>query len=165
LNAIESKMPEATPAAPDADDDADLAPRPRPGWRSRRDERQRGGAERTHLFAAVLRAGAGVAGLFAALLYLPIQNVTPVLAGVSILMMVTGNTGAWRAVREIPALKRLPLVLTGGCAVATVAVVVLTLVFGAGSFGPLRDLKHRQHAAAAPTDDDGAATVHFEPAP
>ena len=108
-------------SAPDVDDgknadDADdggIAPRPRPGFRS---QPAFGAAEKAGLFAGVLRAAVGCAGLFAALLYLPIQNVTPVLAGVSILMMVTGCTSSFRAVRDMRSLKRVPYFVLGACA-------------------------------------------------
>lgn len=136
----------------DADDD--IAPRPRPGFRSRRSDVIPGG-EKAHLFAAVLRAAAGCVGLFAALLYLPVQPVTPILAGVSILMMVTGSTSSHRSVRDVPALKRIPLFVIGACGVVTALTIVLTLVLGAGSLGPFA---HVQMHPAAP--DDG--TIRFE---
>lgn len=144
-----------------ADDDNDnerdheLAPRPRPGWRSRD---RTAGAEKAHLFAGVMRAGAGCAGLFTTLLYLPIQTVTPVLAGVSILMTVTGCTSSWRSVANVPALRRVPLLVVGGCAVVTAVTLVMTMVLGAGSLGPLKDLKRQHQSASEPT-------VSFRPTP
>ncbi len=139
--------------APDDEDDAGIAPRPRPGYRTPRPGG--GAAEKAQLFAGVLRAGAGCAGLFAALLYLPIQAVTPILAGVSILMMVTGCTSTWRAVRDAPSLKLVLRVLVAGCAAVTLLTLLLTWILGAGSLGPLAQLKAERARAGSPT-------VHFE---
>ena len=149
-------MESVPPPAAD-DDDSELAPRPRPGFRSSRD--RTAGGEKAHLFAAVMRAACGAAGLFAALLYLPIQNVTPVLAGISILMMVTGSTSAHRSVQNAPALQKVPFYVMGACALVTALTLVLTVVVGAGSLGPLHDL-HTLKRAASPS-----GTVSFRPTP
>lgn len=145
-------------------DDAGIAPRPRPGWKSRPASPASIDAfQKASLFAGVLRAALGAAGLFASLLYLPIHTATPILAGVSILMMVTGSTSAWRAVRQAPpAYRKIPLYLAGGCAVATAASVVLTLVFGAGTFGPIAAAREEARAEASAS---APPTVRFEPAP
>src|ERR1043166_2404123 len=150
---------DAADAAVDADAAADssIAPRPRPGFRSKP---AFGATEKAGLFAGVMRAAVGCAGLFAALLYLTIQNVTPILAGVSILMMVTGCTSSFRAVREMPALKRVPFILMGACGLVTAVSIVLTMTMGAGSLGPLADLKHMPKHS-----DGGAPTVSFQPTP
>jgi hypothetical protein len=146
--------PNDTPA-----DDAGIAPRPRPGFKSRRVVEE-STVDKPALFAGILRATLGAVGVFASLLYLPIQTATPILAGVSILMMVTGTTSTWRATRETPSpMKRAPLVLAGLCAVVTLASVVLTLVLGAGSLGPVAEAR-RQAAEAARRD--APPTVHFE---
>lgn len=142
-------------------DDAEHAPRPRPGYRSRR--AAEGAFETAQLAAGVLRASLGAAGLFAAILYLPIQTATPILAGVSILMMVTGCTSTWRAVRNAPPrLRRIPLFLMSACALSTLMSVVLTLVFGAGAFGPVPAAREQARQEAL---KEAAPTVRFEPAP
>lgn len=142
-------------------DDAGIAPRPRPGWKSR--PASIDAFQKASLFAGVLRAALGAAGLFASLLYLPIHTATPILAGVSILMMVTGSTSSWRAVRQAPpAYRKIPLYLAGGCAVATAASVVLTLVFGAGTFGPIAAAREQAREDAR---SSAPPTVRFEPAP
>jgi hypothetical protein len=138
------------------DDADDIAPRPRPGFKSRAGGVIPGG-EKAHLFAGVLRAAAGCVGLFAALLYLPIQPVTPILAGVSILMMVTGSTSSSRAVRDVPALKSVAVFVIAACAVVTALTLGLTLVLGAGSLGPFA---HMSHGAVPASTDDG--TIRFE---
>ena len=144
----------------DAEDEQnDIAPRPRPGFRSRRDSGD--ATQKAALFAGVLRAGVGCAGLFAALLYLPILNVTPILAGVSILMMVTGCTSTWRSVRDVPALRKLPYAVMGGCALVIVATLVVTVVLGAGALGPIAKASAR--AKHLPHDD--TPTVSFQPTP
>lgn len=135
-----------------AEDDA-LAPRPRPGFRSRPSSAD--SYDKARLFAGGTRAILGCAGFFASLLYFPIVIATPILSGVSILMMVTGSLSVWRAVLEAPALKAAWRVVAGFCALVTVATVVLTLVLGAGALGPLADLKH------AP--DDGAVRFEMQP--
>ena len=160
-------MTSATEPLPDVNDGGandgglnDIAPRPRPGFRSRPDDVIRGG-EKAHLFAGVFRAAVGAAGLFAALLYLPIQPVTPVLAGISILMMVTGSTSSWRAVRDVPALRRVPLFVIGACSVVTALTLLSTLLLGAGSLGPFAHVHMPGTAAAAPED----GSIRFQPTP
>jgi hypothetical protein len=151
------------PAPTDAPDDGDLAPRPRPGFRSRPAV---DATEKAALFAGVLRACLGAAGLFAAVLYLPIHIATPILAGVSILMMVTGTTSTWRAVRSAPpAYRKIPAVLGAACLLATGVSVVLTLVFGAGAFGPVAAAREAARAQAEQEAREAPPTVRFEPAP
>src|SRR5687768_602630 len=133
--------------------DDDLAPRPRPGFRTPRAPDAH--LDRARLFAGALRALLGTAGFFASLQYLPIQMATPILSGVSLLMIVTGCTSAWRAVAGAPALRRLPLVLVAVCALAVATTLVLTVVLGAGALGPLARWQ-REHA------QDTAPTIRFE---
>ena len=127
-------------------------PSPRPGFRSHPVDNY----DKARLFAGATRAVLGCAGFFASLLYFPIVIATPVLAGVSILMMVTGSLSVWRAVLEAPALKPAWRAVAGLCGLVTVATIAGTLVLGAGALGPLADLK-------APSRDDG--TVQFEMQP
>jgi hypothetical protein len=160
----DANPPAPTPAAVDAvdavdavaADDAGIAPRPRPGFRSRPDPVDP--YEKARLFAGMTRAVLGCVGFFASLLYMPIQMVTPVLAGVSMLMMVTGTTSVWRAVREAPQLKMLPRAVALMCTVVAIATVVLTMVLGAGALGPLKDLPR-----AGAGRDDGAVRFEMQP--
>ena len=148
-------MSDAPDSTDDPDDeDEDLAPRPRPGWRTRAPQGAAVGA--AALFAGVLRAAVGAVGLFAAVLYLPIQPATPILAGVSILMMVTGCASTWRAVAQVPRLRRVAWVLMGGCGSAIALTLVLTWVLGAGALGPFARLK---------AERAGAPPITFQPAP
>lgn len=143
-----------------------LAPRPRPGFRSRtHGQRDENPLDKAQLFAGVLRAGLGVVGLFGALLYLPVQPATPVLSGVSLLMMVTGSTSTWRTVRHTPALKKLPLAVAGLCAVATLLTMCLTWILGAGSLGPVAAARAAAAASAKTSAEDASATIRFEPGP
>jgi hypothetical protein len=95
------------------------------------------------LFAGSVRAALGCVGFFASLLYLPTQMATPILAGVSMLMMVTGTLSVWRALLLAPHLRVVPRVVAGLCVLVTAATVALTLALGAGALGPLSDLKER----------------------
>jgi hypothetical protein len=150
----------AAPAANDPANDpgTDIAPRPRPGFRSRPDPAPTDAYEKARLFAGMTRAVLGCVGFFASLLYLPIQMATPILSGVSLLMMVTGSTSVWRAVRDAPQLKMLPRLVAVGCALVAAVTVLLTVTLGAGALGPLKDLKQPGQGR-----DDG--TVRFEMQP
>lgn len=139
-------MNEPPPPATD-----EMAPRPRPGFRSQADL-----YDKARLFAGGTRAVLGCAGFFASLLYFPIVIATPILAGVSILMMVTGSLSVWRAVLDAPALKAVWRAVAALCLLVTLATVVATLVLGAGALGPLADLK------GAPADD-GAVRFEMQP--
>lgn len=147
--------PVPTPADAGRADDAGIAPRPRPGFRSRR-EPEVDPYEKARLFAGLTRAVLGCVGFFASLLYLPIHMVTPVLSGVSLLMMVTGSTSVWRAVRGAPQLKVLPRAVALLCAAVALVTVVLTMIVGAGALGPLKDLPR-------PSRDDGAVRFEMQP--
>ncbi len=143
------------------DDDADLAPRPRPGHRSKP-----GGLDMTQkaaVVAALFRAGIGLVGLAITLLWIPVPRVgagghsvpiVPVLAAVSILMMVTGCTSLSKVTRAVyPKLARMVAL---AFAAAALAVVAVTATLGAGAFGPARNPQ------PAPP---GPATITFEPPP
>lgn len=151
---MDDATPSATPDAP-GDDPAGIAPRPRPGFRSRAPP-QVDPYEKARLFAGMTRAVLGCVGFFASLLYMPIQMVTPVLAGVSLLMMVTGTTSVWRALREAPALKMLTRAVALMCTMVALVTVVLTVVLGAGALGPLKDMPR-------PGRDDGAVRFEMRP--
>lgn len=112
--------------------------------------------DKAQLFAGSVRAVFGCAGFFASLLYFPTQIATPILAGVSILMMVTGTLSVWRALLETADLRIVPRAVAGLCVLATAITLVFTLALGAGALGPLRDLK-----ATAPVD----GAVRFEVRP
>ena len=134
---------------PPEDAPNDVAPRPRPGFRSKPDDSY----DKARLFAGATRAILGCAGFFASLLYFPIVIATPILSGVSILMMVTGSLSVWRALLDAPALKNVWRAVAGFCALVALGTTAATVVLGAGALGPLRDLQ------AAPPDD---GAVHFE---
>lgn len=139
-------------APPDDTADADLAPRARPGYRS-----QPTGMDMTQkaaMAAALVRVTVGVIGFGGTLLWLPITIATPVLAGVSVLMMVTGCTSLSKATRAtLPKLTRL---IAAAAALCALAIVGLTVVLGAGAFGPVRNM--------APPPE-APPTVTFEPPP
>lgn len=131
----------------------DIAPHRRPGFRSASPNDY----DKARLFAGATRAMLGCAGFFASLLYFPIAIATPVLSGVSVLMMVTGTVSVWRAVLPAPALKAVWRGVALLCGLVTAASVVLTLVLGAGALGPLR--------AGPPQSAPGEGTVKFEMQP
>lgn len=137
---------------PPPEDDAELAPRPRPGFTS-----QPAGldmTERAQLAAALVRIIAGLGGLGGTLLWLPITIATPVLAGVSMLMMVTGCASLQKATRH--ALPRLARIAVATCAAGTLLIIGLTVTLGAGAFGPVRN---------QPPPPTGPPTITFEPPP
>jgi hypothetical protein len=130
---------------PDAPE-IDLAPRPR------RRAPPTSSLDRAGFIAGILRAGLGVLGLFGSTLYLPVHMATPVLSGVSILMMVTGCTTVWRVTRDEARVRPVARVLAVVCALATVVIVGLTAILGAGAFGPnFRAIAAAQHADDPPS--------------
>lgn len=150
-----------TPAPPPSDDadlerdgplEDDLAPRPRPGYRS-----PPAGMDMTQkaaMVAALVRVVVGAIGFGGTLLWLPITIATPVLAGVSVMMMVTGCVSLSKATRV--ALPRLTRAVAAACALVALVIVGLTAVLGAGAFGPMRNL---------PAGTPGPPIVTFEPPP
>jgi hypothetical protein len=136
-------------STPDESDN-NLAPRPRPGFRSHSDFDT---AAKTQLAAGVMRAVLGAVGFAASLLYVPVTMATPILAGVGVLMMVTGTTSTWRAARLGP--RRATHVVLAFCAVAVVVSCALAAWLGPGAFSPVRGMSH-------PSD---GPVIHFEPPP
>lgn len=133
-------------------DDAELAPRARPGFKSQPTTLDM--TQKAAMVAALVRVTVGVVGFGGTLLWLPITMATPVLAGVSLLMMVTGCTSLSKATRH--ALPHLTRWVAAGAGLCALGVVGLTLALGAGAFGPVRN--------AAPPPP-GPPTVTFEPPP
>ena len=118
----------------DTDSD-DLAPRPRPGWRSRRPDPVDVNAL-PQLFVAAMGGGMGVVALVAALLYLPPHMSTPVLAGVSLLMITRGAYGAWRVGSAEPRFKTPARVFSWGLPATALVVLALVGVLGVGGLAP-----------------------------
>jgi len=110
-------------------------PRPRPGFQSR-DEPEVSWSERAALVATATRALVGVLCLFVAALYLPPSMVTPVLMGVSVLMIVSGAYSAWQLVRRVPTFRFYGQLVWWGTPIAAVIIFVLLFVMGGGAFGP-----------------------------
>jgi hypothetical protein len=132
-------------------DDSDLAPRPRPGFKSRRADPIDPNAW-PHLTAACIGGGLGVLALAAALLYLPPHMTTPILAGVSILMITRGAYGAWKVGAAEPRVKAPARVAVYGMTGAALVVMVLTVVLGAGGLAPdWGDVLGAPRARPAPT--------------
>lgn len=127
----------------------DLGPVPRPGFRSSPHASSPSVAtpriapqstpviSTAHVVAGAVRAVVGVICFAVALLYLPTTMATPVLAGVSLLMMTSGTYSLWRELREFPQKRTLVKVLIVAVVVAVVVPVVGVVVFGAGAFSPL----------------------------
>lgn len=132
-----------------------IVPRPRPGYRSRPE----GVPTRTKaaLVAAVMRALIGVVSLATAVLYLPVHMVTPILSGVSVVMIVTGTYSVWRVGVAEPRLRQPTRVLAWVMPALTVLVFVVMAVLGAGSLGP--------DWGALGGAPEGDGTVRFESAP
>jgi hypothetical protein len=148
--------PVHTDAAPDAAaDDAGVAPRPRPGHRT---------PPKAPLWwvmqawapvaAGVLRSTAGLIMFAASLLTLPMTMATPLLSGVSLVMLVGGVAATSRSCRDDDRLRGFgrwfPVIASGTAGV----VVVVAVVCGPGAFAP--DLGGQP---APPARDDG--TIRF----
>ncbi|MCC7071564.1 MAG: hypothetical protein IT383_09585 [Deltaproteobacteria bacterium] len=119
--------------------------------------------QKAALVAALFRAGIGLAGLSITLLWIPVPHVgggghsvpiVPVLAAVSILMMVTGCTSLSKVTRV--AYPRLARWVAVGFALGALVVVALTAALGAGAFGPARN---------PPPTTPTPPTITFEPPP
>jgi hypothetical protein len=110
----------------------DIAPRSRPGYRSPRPAP----SQKMALIAHVTRGLVGVVCLGAAVLYLPVHFITPVLSGVSFVMIVTGALGAWRCGRADPQIARIAQISTWGLPILSGLVFILMAIFGAGGLGP-----------------------------
>ncbi len=144
----------ATPEEPTAET-GDLAPAPRPGYRTPR--AAPGGISTTQmaaLFAGVLRACLGLLGFFAALLYLPVHQATPILAGVSVLLVVTGNVSVFRAIDGSAGVRRLFKGFAAMSLLVLLASTALVIVLGAGAFRPRPPVTQQQ--------DEGPPTVRFQ---
>ncbi|MFZ9886178.1 MAG: hypothetical protein ACO3JL_01645 [Myxococcota bacterium] len=110
-----------------------IAPRPRPGFRSRRGVTTH---EKAALVATTARALLGVVCLGVAVLYLPPQPVTPILSGVSVLMVVSGSYAGWQLGRREPLLRPYARLVYVGAPALAVLVFVLLPFIGAGGLGP-----------------------------
>jgi hypothetical protein len=114
-----------TPPRADVDDDSDVAffVRPEP-------------LALPVLVAGAVRAALGALGAVASLLTLPIHFATPVLIGISLLMLVTGCAGAFQASRGHPHIRRAVWVLIAMCAAAVAGALLVVAVKGAGAYAP-----------------------------
>lgn len=115
------------------DSPSPIAPRPRPGFRSRPEVST---SDKAALVATTMRALLGVLCLGVAVLYLPSHMVTPILSGVSVLMIVSGSAGSWQVARREPRLFPYARVVYWGTPGLGVLVFVLMLIFGPGALGP-----------------------------
>jgi hypothetical protein len=88
------------------------------------------------LVAGVVRAGLGACAFVGASLFLPIQFVTPILSGISLLMMVTGCTSLMRVTRDDPRTKPVLHGMAIACALTLIITMLLVFVLGAGHFAP-----------------------------
>lgn len=139
------------------DEDSGIAPRPRPGWRSPRPAPVDAQAW-PQLVVAAIGGALGVLGLFAALLYLPPHPSTPILAGVSILMVTRGAYGAWKVGVAEPRVKGAARAATWSLSGSALVVLAVTAVLGAGALAPAwGDLLGPPRRTPAPP------TVTFEP--
>lgn len=135
---------------------SDLVPRPRPGFESADAAPVRDPNLGLLLFAATLRASMGVLCLGVALLYLPAHMWTPILSGVSILMIVNGTTAVWRVGRDHVKSRGWTRPLVWAFPGLSLLIVLAALVFGPGVLGP----DWRQVAQAA----EAQQPARFEPA-
>lgn len=119
-----------------SDNSSPIAPRPRPGYRSERPIRL---SDRASLVATSARALLGVLCLGVAVLYLPSHQVTPILSGVSVLMIVSGSYACWQVGRREERLKPYAQVVYWGAPILGALVFVVMFAFGAGSLGPSWD--------------------------
>ena len=150
--------------APAGDADEGIAPRPRPGFKSARPKLD--AHAKAQLVASMFRALIGTVGFAASLLYIPITMATPVLCGVSLLMMVTGTSSTHRVVRNAVSdgvasatLKKVTPALLGLIAVVVVATCTLAAVFGPGAWSPMQ--RRMSHTA----DTEDGRVIHFQPPP
>jgi MFS superfamily sulfate permease-like transporter len=104
------------------------------------------------LVAGVVRGGLGVVAFVGALLFLPIHFATPILSGISLLMMVTGCTSLMRVSRDDPRAKMVLKAMALLCAITVAVTMLLVVVMGAGAFAP-----QALPSLPAPTD----STVRF----
>ncbi len=122
--------------SPQPDDAAtDIAPRPRPGFRSRREAPIDVNAA-PQMVAAAMGGSLGVVALAASMLYFPPHAVTPVLAGVSVLMITRGAYGAWKVGVAEPRLKTAARICTWGLPAGALAAFLAAAVLGPGGLAP-----------------------------
>lgn len=131
---------------------AAIVPRPRPGFRSKKPP---GISSRvkSELIAAVLRSAVGVVCLAAATLYMPVHKVTPILTGVSLVMIVTGTYSVWRVGVSERRLRSPTRVLAWLIPSAALAVLLAMVFLGPGAFGPSWE------ALASPPGYDGTVRL------
>ncbi len=93
-------------------------------------------SDKASLVATTMRALLGVVCLGVAVLYLPSHVVTPILSGVSVLMIVSGAAGSWQVGRREDRLMPYARVVYWGCPALGVVVFLVMLLFGPGFLGP-----------------------------
>lgn len=131
---VSDPSPAQSPYSGAATSDASgIAPRPRPGFKSRAPVSN---SDKAALVATTLRALLGVLCLGVAVLYMPSHMVTPILSGVSVLMIVSGSMGAWQVGRRDERVLPYARMVYWACPALGLLVFVAMLVFGAGFLGP-----------------------------
>jgi hypothetical protein len=120
--------------APDAPE-SEIAPRPRPGFKSRRDDPLDVNAV-PQMVAAAMGGALGVVALVASLLYFPTHMTTPILCGVAVLMITRGAYGAWKVGVAEPRLQTVARICVWGLPIATVVAFVAGAVLGPGGLAP-----------------------------
>jgi hypothetical protein len=108
-------------------------PGPRPGYESPEPVSFH---DKAALVATAARALIGVMCLAVAVLYLPAAFVTPILSGVSVMMLVTGAYASWQVARREPRLRSYARMVWWGCPALGLLIFALMLILGPGSFGP-----------------------------
>jgi hypothetical protein len=131
-----SILPEELEDRPENGADQALKPRPRPRRRPQLPDSGISPQLKMQFVASVVRSGLGVVGLLVALLWLPAHMVTPIISGVSVLMVVSGAYTAWRTGVADHRLKRWAQVLIWTAVVATLGAFALNLILGPGAFAP-----------------------------
>ena len=110
----------------------DVAPMRRPGFHSR--ELPVATRDKAQLIASATRVCAGIIGFVIALLFVPPHVVTPILASVSVLMVVSGSHQVWCVGRAEPRLLTITRPLIWSAGLGCLLVIALMLVLGPGVF-------------------------------
>lgn len=133
-----------------------IVPGPRPGYRTPRPVADITTHTKAALAAALMRAGVGLVCLAAAALYMPVHQVTPLLSGVAIVMIVTGTYSVWRVGIVERRLRRPTRVLAWLIPGLTLLLLAMMGILGPGSLGP------EWRGPTAPVFD---GTIRLESAP
>ncbi len=143
-----------------SDENNDIVPRARPGYRTPEPSWSRKMGEWAPVTASLLRAFTGLIAFVGTLLFMPLHHATPLLVGVSLVMVVGGCTSTLKTTRDEPGMRTIGRRIVLATAALVMVGLVVAVIKGPGAYAPDIHLSAPAPAPAPPADD---GTIRFSP--